>query len=850
MAAETAGSDVFREDDRQDNIGLALEAILEESRSIVIPDKPRRVSRIADDPRPRPPGAPYAYQEAAYELLSGEEPLNLLVASPTGSGKTSVIVKAAEIAAQRGEKLVVAEPLIALVEQVHARLVASLPDITVDMRTGPSVKETEGVEASITVCTYEVLASACSSEAAISLRGCKRVAIDEFHFIGEERGPVIQEILDWCRRASATIVALSGTLVNESEVGKFISGVNGFQTVVVGAANRPIPLIFHYYDTRNPNASFSTLRVRTHWERSSGPTPDFQNIGGLRGRQDVLRLISSLQYRNLLPALLVTFSCKKLDEWAEDAVSGYSFLSRNQRSVVVRAFRDMLRSIPPEDTVLFERLERLARLGVGLHHSHLPVQYLELVSHLAEHRCLMLVFSTSTLSAGINLPVRTVCLCSARIPHKVDGEMVHEVINPLLFHQLAGRAGRPGYETVGNVVVLGCGDDGWTAAAALLEQQLPPVRPTSSFNSGDVLRAAKTGRCLALDRLVFSNSLAAKAAERAQKSKILCNRALNILDPNAELLELLRQAAEAVVILSTAQTAVLREPAALPVGLIGENGLWLINLGRGGFRVSDQAQDGAVQLTKTRGQSGTNKAIRGGVHASMFEAMCKVRDARSLLAILWRRTDTGQNFWIVASVLRNARDDIADLERDVDIDEYRSLERKLKECGFLHREGAPTVAGCAAALIRSTSKPEVLVQILMRRYEELDKNAYLRLASLTMGAGTQADEPPEDVSMYVSGEEFLRSQLVNVGGVSVPTYNRALMLWAEGASLAQIEEETGVSCGQCARHVVRANSLLCELGYARKELGLDSDPALGAASQALCRGLPFAKRGGGRVALG
>lgn len=848
-----------------------LEQILEESRIISVPDRSRRAHRIVDDMRPRPVGAPYAYQEAAYNILTGDDQkINLLVASPTGSGKTNVIVKAAELAISRGEKFVVAEPLIALVEQVHAKLVKSFPGVAVDMRTGPSVKTTDGVDALIVVCTYEVLATMCSSVATTalhslaSLAGCTRVAIDEFHFIGEDRGPVIQEILDWCRKSSAAVIALSGTLINESEVGEFISGVNGFPTVIVGAANRPVPLTFFYYDVKWH--SFSTLRARTPWERSCSQNPDFKTIGGLHTRQDVLQLVNGLRRWDCLPALLVTFSCRTLDRWAEDAASGgYNFLSRGKCSIVVGGFRDMLRDIAPEDRVLFERLERLARLGIGLHHSHLPVQYLELVSRLAEHRCLALVFSTSTLSAGINLPVRTVCLCSARLPRKTEeGDMSHEVIDPLLFHQLAGRAGRPGFETIGNVVVVGCAAEGWQAAAALLERPLTPVRPTSLFNSGDVLRAAQTGRCIALDRLVFSNSLAAKAAERLQLSKVICNRAMVLLagdDGGHELIKIAKIAAESTRAIAAVPTALLREQHGLPCAISGEKTLWLLDLGRNGFRVVDEVREGALPLTRlaTPGSNGHIKAPRS-VHSSVFEAICELRRARLKLVEVWR-TGVDENFWQAASVLRNTQDDAFALENDQDVDDYRKIESELKECGFLNPEsGAPTRAGRAAALVRSSSKPEAIIKVLLMLTNEeeedaaaeLTRAAYLRLASLTLGAGVQADEPPEDASVFAPGEDLLRTELVGAvgGGVSAPSYNIATAMWAAGASLAQIDEETGVSCGQFARHAVRTNSLLCELGYARRELGLEPDPELAAASVSICRGLPFAKRGGGRVALG
>lgn len=795
--------------------------------------------------------APYAYQEAAYSLLEGSEVLNLLVASPTGSGKTSVIVHAARLAVERNERIVVAEPLIALVEQVYAKLVSSLPGASVDMRTGPSVKEAHaGLPADVTVCTYEVLASCCTGASNDDARTTtmslvRRVVIDEFHFIGEDRGPVIQEILDWCRKERAPIVALSGTLINELEVGEFVSGVNGYPTVVVGASRRPVPLNFYYYDCRLNGSNerrFCTLRPRTHWELSgAAAAPDYQKIGGLRGRQDLLRLVAGLRSWDCLPALLVTFSCKKLDNWAEDVASGNDFLTRGQRHMVVRAFKEMLAGIPAEDKVLFERLERLARRGIGLHHSHLPVQYLELVSHLAEHRCLMLVLSTSTLSAGINLPVRTVCLCSARIPKKnAEGGMDHEVLDPLLFHQLAGRAGRPGFETVGNVVVVGMGSEGWTAAAALLERPMTPVRPTSAFCSGDVLRAALTGRQIAMDRLVFSSSEAAQDAEISRASRALWRRAALLVD-DEPLLSLAEQACSSAMALLGAPEQVLSEKAGFPTAPAAR---WLRDKGRRGFEVS--AEEAAIKLCENSSSSGRRRA-GAVVHASVFDAVLKVREARATLLAVCGADQSPMLLWPLASILRNTKEDEQGLARHAEVEEYATLESRLKDAGFLDKAtGAPTRKGKAASHIRSCEKPEVLVDLVLGSMAELSAPEFVRLASLVIASGTKRDDDPPPEEPEHEWEQLLVERLPT----ATAAFNRATELWASGSSLFEIEAETGVSCGQFARHVVRANSLLCELAYARRELGLGGSRALVDASRSLCRGLPFAKRGGGRVPIG
>lgn len=814
-----------------------LLSVLAASASNDAPVRPRVSTRIRDDPTPRAPGALYAYQEAAYALLESDEPINLLVASPTGSGKTSVIERAAKLCMDKNEKMVVAEPLIALVEQIHARLSRAISRDHVEMRTGPSVRQAR--DAQVSVCTYEVLASCCGSNDAIMLERCGRVAIDEFHFISTDRGPVLQEILDWCRTTTTPVVALSGTLVNEMEVADFLSGVNGLRTVIVGASRRPVPLNYYFYDAccrrfwhmRDFGCEETRRLARAQDQREHYG----KVIGGIVGRQDILQLIEGLRCHDSFPALVVNFSCKKLDEWAEHAASGNDFLSRRQRSLVVRSFRDALREVPEEDHVLFDRLYRLAKQGIGLHHSHLPVQYLDIVSDLAEKRCLMVVFSTSTLSAGINLPVRTVCICTSRMPRKVDGEIQWGVVDPLLLHQLAGRAGRPGYETYGNVVVIGKGWDGYYAAHALFERPLPAIRPNGEFNIGDILRAARTGRCLALDRLTFSNSHAARTAEKAQRSKALAWQALAALESEGAR-NVARSCADSVEVIIEARNV---RDVQTPVQ--GAVNLWIRDAARLGFCLSEDSGD--IQISsKSRSTSSSSSSTK--VHLSVFDLACRVKNAKNSVLNLWLTPEEhlrSPDVQLVSSVLKNCRDDVRELEQEPDQAAYSAIETQLKRGNFLDATGALTRLGRAASLVRSCASPHTLIEII----EQFEQNelSYVKLASLAIEAGATgaSDEAPndDDDDIVAPGEDVLRERLASP---STCPFNRAALAWARGASLAHIEETVGVSCGQMARHAVQINTLLCEIGLARRELGLDDCPALDAASRAVCRGLPFARR--------
>ena len=159
----------------------------------------------------------YPYQCVARDLLRGSESLNLLVASPTGSGKTRVIEECVALARAKHQRIFVAEPLIALVEQIYARLGGD----NICMLTGPSRKGFEGAD--VVVCTYEVLArlAACEPQ---RLDGGPRIVLDELHFLGTDRGPVIEEILAHCQ-PGRSVVALSGTMPNTAQLAAFLARI-------------------------------------------------------------------------------------------------------------------------------------------------------------------------------------------------------------------------------------------------------------------------------------------------------------------------------------------------------------------------------------------------------------------------------------------------------------------------------------------------------------------------------------------------------------------------------------------------------------------------------------------------
>lgn len=796
----------------------------------------------------------YPYQEAALRVLEQTPNHNLLVVAPTGAGKTMVIGAAAKLARERGQRLFVGEPLIALVEQVYHRLVhdEGQQHRDVDMRTGPSVRLTEE-DPVITVCTYEVLARICCSDPG-QMQGVAWVVIDELHFLAGDRGPVIQEIFDRCREDTIPVIGLSGTLSNDTQVASFLCRLNGLPTSIASTTVRPVQLAFWYYDLMDRGGNFCSLRAQPL--RDIREQPDAGALGGLRGRQPLLKLINNLRTWDCLPALLVNFSCTVLDEWATWAGESLDFLDRRQKAEIVGRFNKLLRTIPDEDKQLFDGLRALAEKGIGIHHSHHPVQYLELVSVLAEKRLLRLVFSTSTLSAGINLPVRTVCICQARLPQRRSEESGFVTIDPLLLQQLAGRAGRPGYETIGNVVLVGRGSEGWSAAAALLAQPLPPVLPPDEYNEGDVLRSAIYGRPLALDRASFISSHTSCLAERVKIANTLFSQLRGLVPPTTwEAAKSVAKAADELLNqLSSRGDGLMRLPSVLMPLVPSEPEVQLV-LGIGvrmSLRVVKPDEDSS-SLPSWAIKSYTLRPSGIGVtEQRRAPKPCKVNlqdleaasSAKAAVATLVAQSNcAGDLLDETVEALRLMSDANSALENTPSIAIYRGHETRLKAAGLLTDEGAPTQLGAAAALLRSTAYPSLIFSAFLSRGEGVTVEEFIAHSSMVVGAGRPDETPPENESVE---QAATRAGLLARGApVTNAAFTAAAHAWVAGSSIAEINATWGVSCGEACRHFVRIADVLTELIAVYEAVGSAPPAELSLANARVRRGLPFLRRGEG-----
>src|SRR6476661_2399240 len=343
-----------------------------------------------------------AQQEALIEIVSGS---NVVLATPTGSGKSLVATGAHFAALAQGQVTYYTAPIKALVSEKFFELCATFGTDDVGMLTGDA---SVNADAPVICCTAEVLANIALREGSHADVGL--VVMDEFHFYAEpDRGWAWQVPL--LELPQAQFLLMSATLGDVSALAKDLTRRNGRETSVVDDAARPVPLTFSYAMTPLPE----TLE----------------------------ELVATKQ----APVYVVHFTQAAAIEHATSLLSpssGGPKLTREERDVVAERIGGFRFGAGFGKT-----LSRLLRSGIGVHHAGMLPRYRRLVEQLAQAGLLQVICGTDTLGVGINVPIRTVLFTGLA---KFDGSR-QRILRTREFLQIAGRAGRAGYDTAGYVVV-------------------------------------------------------------------------------------------------------------------------------------------------------------------------------------------------------------------------------------------------------------------------------------------------------------------------------------------------------------------------------------------------------------
>ncbi|MFI2372517.1 DEAD/DEAH box helicase [Streptomyces sp. NPDC018833] len=415
--------------------------------------------------------------EACQALEAGK---GVLVAAPTGSGKTIVGEFAVHLALAQGRKCFYTTPIKALSNQKYTDLVRRYGAAKVGLLTGDNSVNSE---APVVVMTTEVLRNMLYAGSQ-SLIGLGYVVMDEVHYLSDRfRGAVWEEVIIHLPE-SVTLVSLSATVSNAEEFGDWLDTVRG-DTEVIVSEERPVPLWQHVmagrrmYDLfeegtdhggrgrtrREVNPDLVRLarmeNQRTYNPRDRRRGKMVREADRERERRQRSRIwtpgrpevIDRLDAEGLLPAITFIFSRAACEAAVQQCLyAGLRLNDDEARAKVREIVEERTAAIPTEDLHVlgyYEWLEGLER-GIAAHHAGMLPTFKEVVEELFVRGLVKAVFATETLALGINMPARSVVLEKLV---KWNGEQ-HADITPGEYTQLTGRAGRRGIDVEGHAVVL------------------------------------------------------------------------------------------------------------------------------------------------------------------------------------------------------------------------------------------------------------------------------------------------------------------------------------------------------------------------------------------------------------
>jgi ATP-dependent RNA helicase HelY len=398
------------------------------------------------------------FQVEACAALTGGD--GVLVAAPTGSGKTVIGEYAVHLALSRNKKCFYTTPIKALSNQKYNDLVRRYDGDTVGLLTGDNAINGD---APAVVMTTEVLRNMLYAGSP-ALKDLGYVVLDEVHYLADRsRGAVWEEVIIHLPE-SVRVVALSATVSNAEEFGDWLKQVRGGTEVIVDE-HRPVPLWQHMlagrklYDlfTDDGRREVNPDLVRLAHREAIRQPASRPGRGGHRPKRNAApyrpEIIDRLDTAGLLPAITFIFSRAGCDAAVQQCLAaGLRLTTPDEARVIEDVAARRTADIPDEDLTILGYHDWVLALkrGIAAHHAGMLPAFKEVVEELFTAGLVKAVFATETLALGINMPARTVVLEKL---DKWNGEG-HVALTPGEYTQLTGRAGRRGIDVEGHAVVL------------------------------------------------------------------------------------------------------------------------------------------------------------------------------------------------------------------------------------------------------------------------------------------------------------------------------------------------------------------------------------------------------------
>lgn len=411
--------------------------------------------------------------EACKHLEKGS---GVLVAAPTGAGKTIVGDFATFLAQRQGKRIFYTTPIKALSNQKYSEFIDRYGESKVGLLTGDVSINGDG---EIVVMTTEVLRNMIYANSR-NLQNLAFVVLDEVHYLGDKfRGAVWEEILIHLPQEIA-VVSLSATVSNVEEFGEWLGSVRGAIQIIVSEV-RPVPLHLHVMqgvelypllkDEKTPNAEL--VKISQSYNRNYRDRKYRSTFKTLHKEA----IIERLAKENLLPAIFFIFSRAGCDN-AVKHCSHLNLTTEEEKILIRERIEEVSILISPEDygPLNFLNWAKALEMGVAAHHAGLIPPLKEVIEELFQQGLIKVVFATETLALGVNMPAKSVVIDRLT---KWNGQS-HVDISPGEFTQLTGRAGRRGIDIEGHAVMIWSPEVDIPSLAGLATARTFPLK--SSFH--------------------------------------------------------------------------------------------------------------------------------------------------------------------------------------------------------------------------------------------------------------------------------------------------------------------------------------------------------------------------------
>lgn len=441
------------------------------------------------------------FQQQAVEYIDQNK--SVLVAAPTGVGKTLIADYIIEKIYREGGRVVYTAPIKALSNQKFREFKQIVGEDAMGILTGDVVINPD---APILIMTTEIFRNMLQEDPE-RVSNVRYVIFDEIHYIDDpERGSVWEESLIFMP-STMRFLGLSATIPNVDQLADWIEEVQGQEVKVVTHFHRVVPLKHALFER---SLGFTNMRaLQKKYRRLAGQSA--------LGRPEVeptthLDLVAALK-DGYLPCLFFMFSRRKCESSALELGEEHDFLDQEQKRRVAETIDRVLERYPNIESGRWPHLRRLLLKGIAYHHAGMLPVLKDIVEELFTQRLISVLYCTETFAVGLNFPCRTVCFDSST---KWDGNSFRPLTNREYF-QMAGRAGRRGIDEEGfvfTVVDLNYFDPG--QFPSMREEEVEPLQSQFSLTYNSILNLVKNYSEEDIHRILGQNFATYQASAERQ----------------------------------------------------------------------------------------------------------------------------------------------------------------------------------------------------------------------------------------------------------------------------------------------------------------------------------------------